>query len=674
MKAIEKFEKANLALNIAGANNIIAKRVLSDLDTINSLKSNKDEVIDLSNAYNTISTVAKLGYVAGSKIGQIISVTCVCEALKDPELNKQFLAKESEDVVDLHKLSLVFPFIGTVPSTEEGYVSVFGPELHANVTDKLGREQIILLAGKAKIEDFSNRIKTCTMLHKNDLVTIGRDLEIVATVMSELEIDAAKDEKKREGMIDLSEFMNEYMVQNSRSIAVINNFNQIKEEKKNNSTSKTELSQSIVTGRSLFQYEEILEELKAEREAQLNEGVEPEFKECELPGAALGRCSVMDPLYALVESMVEVTNNQMSRLGELYRCSNMDMFKGFDIMPERNEEANKYQNETITQSVIAIKKAAVLTYNMINSVYKYKKHMSMCRVEDLAVMGRNIIYTMAQDRGIDLMDAFYLAVDAAWLKIDSKGALSPRGSFAYKACEAMFSNELKCHFNAEAMSTEVDIEIPEELFELEDLFVDGRIFNFEDGSCEIQGEDGEYYSMIRIDNDEFNGKVVVKIDEEGYLTFLEALNPFGFERVDFFMLDSIANMGVDANKLNAEELAALIEKDATDRFAFHNVYNKSKIVDTNKAYAPEAELLKFANKVEPVIKQFAGTVKFTVSHSDIFSLYPNRGRNHLYMKDTRDGAARMIGSLAQFSISKSLPECSNMKVLATPVGAMIVVK
>ena len=44
------------------------------------------------------------------------------------------------------------------------------------------------------------------------------------------------------------------------------------------------------------------------------------------------------------------------------------------------------------------------------------------------------------------------------------------------------------------------------------------------------------------------------------------------------------------------------------------------------------------------------------------------------MKDTRDGAARMIGSLAQFSISKSLPECSNMKVLATPVGAMIVVK
>ena len=65
------------------------------------------------------------------------------------------------------------------------------------------------------------------------------------------------------------------------------------------------------------------------------------------------------------------------------------------------------------------------------------------------------------------------------------------------------------------MSKEVDIEIPEELFEVEDLFENNRIFNFENGSCEVQGVDGEYYSMFRIDNDEFTGKVLVEIDEEG---------------------------------------------------------------------------------------------------------------------------------------------------------------
>lgn len=676
--AMERFVNANKnqnVLNIMNENNKTAKRVLSDLNVIRDLKAKEDGTIDLTDALNAMGILAKLGYAPGSKIGIIISLTCVCEALKDKDLNKQFLAAGSEDVVDLHKLSLVFPYVGQAGTLNEGYKTVFLPEHHAIVTDKLGRTQTVLLAAKDRIAEFSQAIRECGMLHIDDLVTIGRDLEIVSTVMSELEIDAAKDEKKREGMIDISDFMNEYMTQNSRSFGVINNFSELKENKDNNSEKEVVLSQTINTGKSLFQYEEVLAELIEERQAQLDAGEAPTFEEHELESVALGRCSVMDPLFALVQAVLEATNSQMETLGKLYKTSNMDLFKGFDIMPERNEEANKHQNETVTQSVVAIKKAAILVYSMINSVYKYKGYMSMCKVEDLAAMGRNIIYTMAQDRGIELSDAFYLAVDAAWLRIDNKGNLANRGYFAYRACEAVFSNELKCHFNSKAMSKEVDIEIPEELFEVEDLFENNRIFNFENGSCEVQGVDGEYYSMFRIDNDEFTGKVLVEIDEEGYLTFLEALNPYEFERVDFFMLDSIANMTIDANKVNAEQLAGLVAAENNgDKFAFHKAYNNSKVVDKNKAFAKEAELLKFANQVEPVIATFDNLVKFPVTMAQRFSLVPSKGRSHLYMKDATDGAARFIGSLAQVRLSKKLKDCTDLRAMTTPVGSIIIVK
>lgn len=675
VNAMEKLVGANKAKNTVDTNNMIAKRVLgSDTDKITALKANENEKINLANAFNTVSTLAKLGYVAGSKIGQIISLTCVCETLKDEELNKQFLLKGSNDMVDLHKLSLVFPKVGSKPSAMEGYQTVFTQEQHAIVTDKLGRTQTVLLACKDKIEDFALNIEACSMLTLKDLVTIGRDLEIVATVMSELEIDAAKDEKKREGMIDISEFMNEYMTQSSRKFAVESNFAELKEVKKNNATAQVKLAQTISTQRTLFDYEDILQELKEVREAKIEAGEDPDLEEWELPSVALGACSVMDPLYALVEALLGVTNTQMETLGDLYRSSDMDLFKGFDITPQRDEAANKYKNETVKDSVIAIKKAAIQVYNMINSVYKYKKYMPMCRVEDVAAMGRNMIYTMATDRGISLADAFYLSVDAAWLRIDNKGQLTQRGSFAYRACEAVFVNELKCHFNAEAMSKEVDIEIPEELFDVEDLFIDNRIFDFVDGSCEVQGLDGEYYSMFRIDNDEFTGKVLVKIDEEGYLVFLEALNPYEFERVDFFMLDSIANMTIAENKIDAKGLKALIDTDAVEAGAFNEAYNKSVVKDSNKFYAKEADLLKYANEVEPVIATFNNVVKFPVTMSQRFSLIPSPRRRHLYIKDMNDGAARFVGSLAGFSLSKQLKDCNDIRIVTTPVGSLIVVK
>lgn len=669
---METLTGAREAKDIARENAAIAQRVLGeDTDAVLNLKLQQDKKIDLTGAYSIIGTLAKLGYVAGSKIGQIISLTCVCETLKDKDLAKQLLVKGSNSMVDMHKLSLVFPYVGK--GDKDGYESVFTAEEHAEVTNKLGITQTILLACKEKIEDFSNALKATRSLNIEDLFTIGRDLEIVATVMSELEIDAAKDESKRAGMIDVADFMNEFMTQNSRKFSMLNNFDKVKLAKRDKDKSAVELNLGLSTGRSLFEYEEILAELEAEYDEALAKGEEPEGSKEDLKDTALDMCSVKDPLFEMNERLLNIINAQMRRLGALYNESDMDIFKGFDITPVRNEELNIHKNETIEDSIIAVKKTSILVYDIISSIYKYKKFMSLPKVEEVAVLGRNMIYSVAADRGIAPEDAFFLAVDAAWLKVVN-GSLNPRGYFRYKACEVVFRNELKCHFNADAMCTEVDVEIPEELFEVEDLFEDNKIFDFKDGSCEVQGLDGEYYSILRLDNMDFTGKVLVKIDEEGYLTFLEQLNQYAYEKVDFFLLNSVANMNVDANKINAEALAELIDQDHKSIYAFSSYYNKSRIVDTVKYGEKEAALLEYANKVAPALERLDNTVKFTVSMSDRFSLIPNYRRSHVYMKDANDGAARMVGELLNFRLTKALKDCSDIQVISTPAGGMIVVK
>lgn len=666
------FMNAKQAKDIAKENAAIVQRVLGeDVEAVAKLKAQEDKKIDLTNAYSIIGTLAKFGYVAGSKIGQIISLTCVCETLKDKELTKQFLVQGSETMVDMHKLSLVFPHVGE--GDKHGYESVFTNEECAEVTDKLRRTQTILLACKNKVEDFSNALKATKTLNIEDLFTIGRDLEIVSTVMSELEIDAAKDESKRAGMVDVSEFMNEYMTQNSRRFTMLDNFNLVQEAKRGKDKAPVELNLGLSTGRSLFEYEDILAELEAEYDATIAKGEEPECTREELKDHALKSCSVRDPLFEMNERLIKVMNAQMKKLGACYNASDMDMFKGFDITPARDEELNIYKNESIDDSIIAVKKTAILVYDIISSVYKYKKYMSLPKVEEVAALGRNMIYSVAADRGIEPEDAFFLAVDAAWLKVVN-GSLNPRGYFRYKACEAVFRNELKCRFNADAMCTEVNVEIPEELFEVEDLFENNKIFNFKDGSCNVQGADGKPYSILRLDNMDFTGKVLVQIDEEGYLTFLEQLDQYAYEKVDFFLLDSVANMDVDANRLSSEALAELISQDKKSIYAFGSHYNKSRIVDTVKYGDKEADLLEYASKIAPALQRFDNTVKFAVSMSERFSLVPNSRRSHIYIKDATNGAARMVGELLNFRLTKGLKDCSDMQVISTPAGGMIIVK
>ena len=153
----------------ARENATLAQRVLGeDVDMVVELKSQKDKEVNLTNAYSIIASLAKLGYVAGSKIGQIISLTCVCETLKDEELCKQFLVKGSNKMVDMHKLSLVFPNIGQ--GDKSGYETVFTKEEQAVVTDKLGRTQTRLSWRKQCRRGSGLRFLQCLILHRRELL------------------------------------------------------------------------------------------------------------------------------------------------------------------------------------------------------------------------------------------------------------------------------------------------------------------------------------------------------------------------------------------------------------------------------------------------------------------------------------------------------------------------
>ena len=60
--------------------------------------------------------------------------------------------------------------------------------------------------------------------------------------------------------------------------------------------------------------------------------------------------------------------------------------------------------------------------------------------------------------------------------------------------------------------------------------------------------------------------------------------------------------------------------------------------------------------------------------SERFVLKPSCRATHIYMKDTTTKAGRMVGGLLNFRITKPLKECTNMQVISTPAGGMIVVK
>lgn len=637
---------------------------------------NKNEKIDLSNTENIIGALAKLGYVPGSKIGIIISLTCVCEALKDRELNKQFL---TNDKVDFFKLSLVFPYIGC-KGVKSGYTSIFSEKEYIQVTDKTGRKQEVILGGKDRIELFSEQLKELKDCTLEDLVLIGMDLEIISTIMSELEIDAAKDEEKRKGMIDISDFMNIELKQRSRNIDLIHNFKDIVEFKKGYSEeSVIKLVYGFNQSNTLFDFDNLFKEKSEKYLNEIKEKgedvPEEEIKEA-LQNIAIevrNDCVVLDPLFEVVELMMEAIKDTLQSLNTFYVNSDMKLFEGLSIDPKRNEEENIVEHETLEEAIESVQKTAVIIYEMLNNTFIYKKHMAMTKPEDLAKVGRNVIYTAGAIRGFSPQDTFLMAVDAGWYKRFNKRGKDRlvKTNFRFSAVEAIFGTELKHYFNPDAMKTQASLEIPDELLQYE-IFEEGTVLEFEDGQCVIEiGE--EEHTILRVDDIDFTGSVLLEVDEEGYATFVEDVDQYDFDIIDYALLDNVANVLSSENAITSENYEALLVEAEVKENVFAKEYAKSRLFINTKSekegqrFLTDEETKREANRIAPILTQWENFIKLEFLKDLNFNIHQGH-----YCLSTDTGKCRIFGKVHDMFMEED--EYVDIYTIATGVGAIVIKK
>lgn len=651
-------------------------RNINNAQKLRELKNTKPQAkLDLSTCYNVIGNLGKIGYVAGSKIELIISKTSVCEALKDMELNAQFLTNGE---VDFFKLALLFPQIG-VEGSMDGYVSIFSEKEYIQVTDKKKRTSKILKACKSKIKYFLERLRALRSCSQEDLVLIGKDLEIIATVMSELEIDAAKEENKRKGMLKIEDFMNPKFKQRAREIEVIHNYDDIVNSKKGYSKEQvTELVYELEKYPTLFDFDEIFE---ARKEAFLNKLkedktvlTEEEMAEriCNIKFAVREDCMVLDPLFQVVEVMLESIKETLVGFNNFYVNSDMTLFENLCFDPQRDLEED-ITGESDEEAVKSIRQTAVIAYEMINNIFAYGKYMSMNKVEDVAKIARNIVYTAGDIRGYSAHETFLIAVDAGWYKrcYNEKGQvyLSKSKNFKYAAVKALFETELKYYFNADAMRKEADLQIPDELLDL-DVLHEGAVLEFYNGQCTIEMEDDEY-TILRADDTRFTGSILIDADEDDYAVFVEEANQYEFEMVDYVIFDNIADVLHSENRLEPGTLEALSVEAETTAGVFGKEYAKYKLIpktksDEGQGFLNDKEKQDEANRVAPILKKWCDTFALC----PVLRLDFGVKENHYYLHN-EEGVGKIMGKMHDSYVDEDA-EYSSIFAIATSVGAIVI--
>ncbi|MEG1494691.1 MAG: hypothetical protein RR406_00105 [Bacilli bacterium] len=658
----------------------------NDLQAVNVLRSSKFEQMELNlmelckanNEIGVVAALAKISFSAGSQIGLIIVSLSIADTLVDNELNQQFLVPGTDRVCNT-KITKVFKKFGT--GINVGYDKIFKKEEFIKVTSKDGRKQLILLAVKERINEFAEAIANIGQASQEDLVRIGQDLGIIATVMSEIEIDAAKKPELKKGLLEISEFMSDEMILKSRNLSTQNNFNDIISKKKgyiNNDVD--EFKHEILNDRPLlFDYEKLVKEnteryYKSNQDNKGNLIVTQEQADKDLykmRAELLKECVIVDPISQVSEGMIKHLNNYLEELVNVhYSASNMNLFSQFDKsytvgITDPNEKVK------IKEAVNEIQEIAVIIMEMINSTFKYNKFVSMTKVEELAMTGRNVIYTAGKIRGFSPQDTMFIAVNAGWFYRNNM----PNSNYRFKAVEALFSNELKCHFNKSEMTKNVDIELPETIFEVEDAICDGQLLEFNKGQAYIgmDNDGGEMYAL-RIDKEDFTGPIIIKVNEEGYLEFKEYINPYVFEEVQYFLFDSISNVAMEDNVLSEDlimEMTSLYEQDKT---VYSRVYNRSKLIDTAPRNADDIALKIVAEKLAKPLANWSNYMQFVLDAE--FKMHS--GDNKMYMtklnEEGKESYGRMLGDINDFYLTDKLSNAKAVNTIATPVGAILIAK
>ena len=152
----------------------------------------------------------------------------------------------------------------------------------------------------------------------------------------------------------------------------------------------------------------------------------------------------------------------------------------------------------------------------------------------------------------------------------------------------MFSNELKWHFNADAMYSTIEVEIPDNF-----AIAPGTPFYMENGECEVELEDGSTDFMFCTEEDDYTGIVIAKVIG-GEAVFVKYVIEYEFEQVEFLMFDNVCDLTQAANVYNANA--------ATSEVIVNSVTTMTE-TNTNGMDAAEKELAEKAEMSSRYLKE-----------------------------------------------------------------------
>lgn len=637
---------------------VLVARDKDNYDIVQQLKTNKGTEIELKNPGTVIRALARLGYVAGSMVGIITNLVEVSGVLMDNEYNKQFLKEDG--TVDLIKLRKVFPAVGT-EGNGEGYAAIF-MEANGNillVENKQGRQMRLVKALKSDITIFVEQLKMSSKLTQEDLVRIGQDLEKIGRVMQELEIDSAKDATVKEGMKEITEFMSAYTCKlASKKLTISNNFADVVANKKADAKHKKDV-------KFTYAIEEYLPLDKAYDEAkkqfELFVAANPNATQEDLIKAkkdaindAMKESLIEDAATELKGYMVQQQANFMGQLVEMYELSNMKLFEEFLALNIDKD----------IKAIHKVKKMVIVACEMIHNHFRYAKYIPMTKVDELAVKLRNAIYTLGESEGLTPEETFKIACNAGWFKItEYKGEenFSMVNNYRYTAISAMFANELKWHFNADAMYSTIEVEIPDNF-----AIAIGTPFYMENGECEVELEDGSTDFMFCTEEDDYTGIVIAKVIG-GEAVFVKYVNEYEFEQVEFLMFDNVCDLTQAANVYNANA--------ATSEVIVNSV---TTMTETN-TYGMDAEKKELEEKSDAVRLQksfglWSNAIELSVSKKDKYSLHTIKigGKLHLNLRRDSDAASRMLGRVSHIVKNNKMHEYNTIDTIVCAKGAIAI--
>lgn len=637
---------------------VLVARDKDNYDIVQQLKTNKGTEIELKNPGTVIRALARLGYVAGSMVGIITNLVEVSGVLMDNEYNKQFLKEDG--TVDLIKLRKVFPAVGT-EGNGEGYAAIF-MEANGNiflVENKQGRQMRLVKALKSDITIFVEQLKMSSKLTQEDLVRIGQDLEKIGRVMQELEIDSAKDATVKEGMKEITEFMSAYTCKlASKKLTISNNFADVVANKKADAKHKKDV-------KFTYAIEEYLPLDKAYDEAkkqfELFVAANPNATQEDLIKAkkdaindAMKESLIEDAATELKGYMVQQQANFMGQLVEMYELSNMKLFEEFLALNIDKD----------IKAIHKVKKMVIVACEMIHNHFRYAKYIPMTKVDELAVKLRNAIYTLGESEGLTPEETFKIACNAGWFKItEYKGEenFSMVNNYRYTAISAMFANELKWHFNADAMYSTIEVEIPDNF-----AIAIGTPFYMENGECEVELEDGSTDFMFCTEEDNYTGIVIAKIINDEAV-FVKYENEYEYEQVEFLMFDNVCDLTQAANVYNANA--------ATSEVIVNSV---TTMTETN-TYGMDAEKKELEEKSDAVRLQksfglWSNAIELSVSKKDKYSLHTIKigGKLHLNLRRDSDAASRMLGRVSHVVKVNKMSQYTKMDTIVCAKGAIAI--